>query len=65
MLNFRFKEYKKGILIFNTVSNYPQNTPTLCGYHTVFNYVNYLKYLKADNPVDKEYYLEKLNSPVQ
>jgi hypothetical protein len=55
----------KNMYIMNTVKNKIQNGGGLCGFHCIFNSINYLKYIKSREKGDifkMNYYLEKMNS---
>jgi hypothetical protein len=50
---------------FYFIKTCPQNGTALCGFHCLFNIINYLSYLKATSNSDKNIYLRKLNSPTK
>jgi hypothetical protein len=63
---FKEKEFNKSIKIdnkfeINFISSKMQHGGALCGYHTLFNILNYLKYRTKGYD---EYYLKKMNSNV-
>jgi len=44
-----------------TIKNFTQQTPSLCGYHALFNFKNYIRFIKTGN----DYYIKRMNSCVK
>ena len=61
--------YKSGTIIKNTFSLdrftqikvYYQHSHSLCGFHSLFNMINFQKFLAEDNSIKKIYFLKKIN----
>jgi hypothetical protein len=50
---------------FNFYKTVPQVGTPICGFHCLFNIINYLSYLKSQSDTEKSAHLSKMNSPVK